>query len=146
MRRDERWCVPRLERLETRNLLSALAGRIHGDLVTGPLAGNHIPPGDFRILGSGSIDPLGRIAVSGISPTDEMLWRLTVRDHRAYVRLHVSGPGSPEPGLSYPVLVVITGHSPGIRIRTGGRGAGTIEEGSWTPGGTRAFQLTIHIP
>jgi hypothetical protein len=146
MRWNERQSVPRLERLETRNLLSAIAGTIDGALVNGPLAGKHTPPGDFRIFGSGSIHPLGRVKASGISPLSGDVPRsMTLRDPRGFVRLDLSGQGAERPGTSFAVQVMITGHSPGLGVRTGDRGTGTFEEGLPTPGGTIAFQFTFDI-
>jgi hypothetical protein len=148
MRRDERRSEPRFDRLEERNLLSRIGGTIAGTLVTGPLAGERTPPGDFRIFGSGSVHPLGHVHAAGIAPftPGEAPESCTLRGPRGFVRLEISSQGAEALGPSVPVQVRITDHSPRLAARTGDVGSGTLAEGLPTPGGTIAFQLTFEVP
>jgi hypothetical protein len=148
MRWNERRSAPRLERLETRDLLATIAGTIAGTFVNGPLAGKQTPPGDFRTFGSGSVHPLGHVLATGIAPASSggLPRSLTIRDPRGFVRLGLSDHGADARETSVPVQVRIMGHSPGLGVRTGDRGAGTLVEGYPTPGGTIPFQLTFDIP
>jgi hypothetical protein len=148
MRWDERRSIPRIDRLEERNLLSAIAGTIAGTLVNGPLAGKRTPPGEFRIFGSGSVHPVGRVHASAITPltSGAVPGSLTIRGPRGFIHLEVSSHGADAFGTSVPVQVRITGHSPRLRARTGDLGSGTLAEGYPTPGGTIPFRLSIEVP
>lgn len=148
MRRDETRAVPRFDRLEERNHLSTIVGAITGTLVIGPLAGKRTPPGDFRIFGSGSVQPLGRVHASGITPSTsgEAPRYLIISDHRGFVRLAILSHGADALESSIPVQVRIKDRTLGLGARTGERGTGTLAEGFPTPGGTILFELTFDIP
>jgi hypothetical protein len=149
MRRDRRQSVPCCERLEARELLSTVGGTIVGTLLNGPLAGKRTPPGDWRIVGSGLVHPLGRVHASGIiryTADVEAPLSLIISRARGLVRLEILSHGADGPELSVPVQVKITGRSPGLGVRPGAWGTGTLAEGDATPGGTIPFRLTFHIP
>jgi len=148
MRWDERRSRPRFERLEARHLPSTIAGTVAGVLVNGPLAGKQTPSYDDRILGSGSVRPLGRVRVSAITPLSSggVPRSLTISGPRGFVRLAISAHGVDAFESSVPVQVRITADSPWLGARRGERGKGSLELGIPTPGGTTPYQLTIDIP
>jgi hypothetical protein len=149
MRRDQRRSVPGFERLEARALLATVGGTIAGTLLNGPLAGPRTPPGDWRIVGSGSVRPLGRVHASGINPDtpdDGVPVSLILSSPRGLVRLAILSLGADTFESTVPVQVRITGRSPGLGVRPGAWGTGTLAEGEPTPGGTIPFRLTFHIP